>query len=61
VILYKIVYREGRGRISAHQRQRVAKEDESRGMVGEVVGYFVEGGVYSLVVVLADLVRVFIN
>lgn len=46
---------------TTYHGQRVAEEDESGGVVGEVVSNFVEGCVDSLVIILTDLVCIFID
>lgn len=47
--------------VRTYQGQRVAEEHEARGVVGEVFGDVVEGGVDGLVFVLADLVGVLVD
>lgn len=43
-------------KLSAYHCQGIAEEDESGGMVGQVFGYLVEGGVRGLVLILVNLV-----
>lgn len=41
--------------------ERVAQEDESRRMIGEVIANFFEGSINGLVFVLSDFVSVLID
>lgn len=48
-------------RNGTHQSERVAQENKARRVVWEILPNFIQGPVYRLIVVLADLVRLLID